>query len=164
MFSGIKAYAAGIGLVVVLAVLGYLLYTYDSTKKENTSLQKEVTTTKIENSDLKETVDLTQKSGEITTEAVTHHAQEGKKVDQSFDGIAQREDEQIAEIKRKKPVPAVPPAQPPASSPVSQPTAEAPVAPTVPTVQEAQISAVRINALWQGYCVAAPQAPSCKKE
>jgi Ca2+/Na+ antiporter len=151
MFSGIKAYAAGIGLVVVLAVLGYLLYTYDSTQKKNTALEKEVTTTKIENKDLKETVDLTKKASDITTETVTHHAKESKKVDQTFDGIDKRADDKIAVIKRQPP-PVAQPGQPAASA----------ASPSFPTPQEAQISEVRIDALWESYCAAAPAAEQCK--
>lgn len=162
MFSGIKAYAAGIGLVVVLALLGYLIYDYDSTKKKNANLQTEVTVKKIENKDQAKTIELTEKSGQITTSQVIEHASDVKQVDKSFEQIDREAEKKYAEIKNKYKSPQPKPESKPGAG--GEPAAPVVLGPTQPTPQEQEISAVRIDTLWQGYCLVAPAETPCKPE
>lgn len=118
-----------------------------------------MTIKKIENKDQAKTIELTEKSGQITNGAVSEHAGEIKQVDKSFEQIDREAEKKYAEIKNKYK----------AASPKSEAKSGEPVAPLVlgpsqPTAQEQEISAVRIDTLWQGYCLVAPTEAGCKPE
>lgn len=114
-------------------------------------------TTKIENKDLQQTVEVTKRAGEITENALVHHAQEVQKTQKTFDEIERAAEARITEINRQAPVP-----KPVTSGPVEVAEVLAPLE-SQPTAKEQQVSEVRLNSLWQSYCVAAPGEPACKE-
>lgn len=102
---------------------------------------------KVEIKDQANTIEVQHESGKITGEVVTQRQVEAKKITHSFDEVARNEQAKIDEIVRA----------PEAGDPGLK-------VPGAPSAKEAQISAVRIDALWDSYCLASPAASGCKKE
>lgn len=114
-------------------------------------------TEKIENKDLSQTVEVTQKSDEIAEEAVNHAVQEHQSVDRQFEAIERKAAEREAQLRRNA---AMPPA--PAASGIQLKPTPPPLA--APSALDDQVSEVRLNSMWESYCTAVPKAVECKVE
>lgn len=117
-----------------------------------------MTVQKIENKDLKTDVEVGKQTNAIDEAVTSRNLVETKKVDQTFDTITAKADAKVAQIKRDQQAARVAPAS--AGATVQAPPAASPP----PTVEENQVSTVRVNELWESYCAAAPDASECKKE
>lgn len=153
MLSEAKAYIAGIGLVVVLAILGYFIYSYHSGQEE---VKKDAAQIAVQDGQIKDqadTIETQKKAGEITNEVVAQRSSDGKQTDQDFDAITRRTQAEIDAIHNQPKVPLLPgdPLRPTVTPPVGV------------TSEQAQVSMVRINGLWDSFCLASPAAAECKK-
>lgn len=164
MFDEPKDIAAGILIVVVLGVAWGLWHTYHTTQEDNKALTTQVTVQQHQIQDDAKTIVTQEKSGEINNQVVSQHAQTAQGVTQKFDVIDAHQKAQENAIHNHPPVAPAPVAQPTASAATSG--ASAPVAaaalPAGVSAEDAAVSVVRINALWDGYCVAAPTAAQCQ--
>lgn len=156
MLEGAKAYAAGIGLVVVLAILGYLGYSYDSSQKKIATQAGQIAVQDGTIKDQANTLETQQKSDAITSDVTTKRQQTGNKTDASFDDIEQRKQAKIDEIRRQ-------PVKPVVVDPKA-PLAPATGLPNKPTDDQSMVSEVRIGALWEDYCLANHQAAVCQQK
>lgn len=109
-----------------------------------------MTVQKVEIKDLGETVEVTQKSGVINEQAVTETLQNRQVLEHKFEKLSKKADAEVAVLKAKP--------QPSEGSDMVRPAVSA-----LPTPLDNQISQVRLNQLWDSYCLAAPQAEDCRQ-
>ena len=154
MFANIKLIAAGVGVVAVLA----LAYTYYSRGEKVETLTKENTQLSVANKGLEETVEKTGQSGAVTDQTVSNASAEKEEKRDTLEGVAEAADQKVEAIQREaalnKP-----------SRPVRPPVVKDPEV-AVPAVdpdaeRDAKVSQVRIDSLWDSYCVAVPSNLKC---
>lgn len=111
------------------------------------------------NEGLKDSVEKTGKSGEVTDATVSAASAEKEGKRDTLEGVADTADQKVEEIMREAALSK--PAKPVRPSTVKDP--EVTTAPEVDpiAVRDAKVSQVRIDSLWDSYCVAVPSNLKC---
>lgn len=156
-------YAKAIGLGVIALIIAGVFYSYYSRGQKVETLQKEVIVEKLENKDLKDTIEVNEAVTEGGKEVVLVTDTKKTEAAQTQSQIRAEVEAKVQEARTKaaKDAKAAKPSGDrvePGSIMVEKPVSQV----STPTVLENTISSVRIDGLWTAFCASTPEHPDCK--
>ncbi len=117
----------------------------------------------MQNEGLKDAVDTTGKSGQITDQTVSASSAQKEESRDAHDAVSSNTDREVEKIHQQAHAEAAKPrAQRPAD--LKDPEVQPPLTPLTPTeVLDRTVSRVRIQGQWAAYCLNVPSNPKCAK-
>lgn len=133
---------------IILALLGVGVVSWKYIYHENQDLKKEVTKDRVVIDVQADTIDKTDKSDKITEKVSAEAAVQVRKVTEKHEQVATKTQGKVEQINKEA-----------GQAEAAAPTPEAKAA--LETTRINQVSAARIDGLWDQYCLALPAAEGC---